>query len=135
MAIDSQPPQVTLRTVAGDTQTPEVPVPALDPPVNGYRSGLAGARLRVGNAIVDADRRATDGGFVLVPKAPLAEGIYDLSAIVTDAAGNETDNLEDGGSGDPPKLVVDLAPPHVAPREPVPHRRASRPARRASSPG
>lgn len=127
--VDGTAPRVELLSpLAVDTLKPTVEVRATDPTVNGFRSGVTGARLQLGEKAVPAAVKPVEDRIQLTPADPLAEGRYPLDVLVGDRAGNSASlaDLAQASGATPPELVVDTTPPQAAPVTPTPGAKVQR---------
>ena len=127
--VDTAAPRVALTSPLVFSQpSPRLEVQAQDPEVNGFRSGVASAQLRLRDAPVGAKSEPNGDRIALTPNDPLPEGRYDLDVRVTDRAGNAgalTEQTPNPGA-EPPQLVIDLNQPFAAPVAPAPSARVKR---------
>lgn len=124
VAVDTTPPRVAMTSpLVFGQPSPRLEVQAQDPEVNGFRSGVASAQLRLRDANVGAKTEPSGDRIALTPNDPLPEGRYDLDVRVADRAGNAGALAEQtpNPGAEPPQLVIDLNNPFAAPVAPVPN--------------
>jgi hypothetical protein len=114
VGVDSGLPIVNVLnpTMVFNTTTPTISIGASDTVLDGWSSGLAGARLRLGDQFVDAAAQKVPGGFTIQPT--LQEGRYAWAVQVWDNFGNFSEDT------DPTNLFVDITPATITPAAPTP---------------
>ena len=120
--VDTNPPVAALTAATFATAQPEIPVQATDPPKDGSASGLGTADLvltNVDESVFDVEARPVAGGFALVPRAPVPEGLYGATLRVRDRAANAFELPV-------PEFIVDLGAPTARPVTPRPRARLAR---------